>query len=305
MSIRDLDLNLLLVFEAIFLTGNVSHAARNLDLSQPAVSNALTRLRKQIDDPLFIRKGNGVTPTARAEAMIDPITVALRAIKQSIEPHSKFDPETSKRKFRLIVADPLEPLILPQLLNGADANSQITYESLAPQSYQIEEALLQDKSDLAVFLMPERIDGINSEPLLPMDLVVLARKGHPRVNGDTDSQELLQESYVNMIMDPKKMPNAAKSSFWQKLGLRVVLYVNKMSSIVQTVEVTDLVGIVPRVYAEYVAKHYALQIIDIKIPLNDQPFHLAWHKRNDKDHGVLWLREKIATAIKVLAGRSL
>ena len=304
MSIRDLDLNLLLVFEAIYLTGNISQAARILDLSQPAVSNALTRLRKQIDDPIFIRQGNGVTPTARAEAMIDPIRVALRAIKQSIEPYSKFDPETSKRNFRLIIADPLEPLILPQLLNGAEANSQITYEFLAPQSYQIEDALLQDKSDLAVFLMPERIDEINSEPLLAMDLVVLARKEHPRVNRDTDSQKLLQESYVNMIMDPKKMPNAAKSTFWQKLDLRVALYVNKMSSIAQTVEVTDLLGIVPRAYAEYVAKHYALQIIDVKIPVNDQPFHQVWHKRNDNDHGVLWLREKITTAVKGLVGKS-
>ena len=123
MNIRDFDLNLLLVFEAKYSSGNISRAADNLDLSQPAVSNALSRLRKQLDDPLFVRSGNGVVPTIRADEIIDPVRNALSTLQQSIGTTAEFDPQTSKRHFRLLVADPLEQIVMSRLLQSIGNNS--------------------------------------------------------------------------------------------------------------------------------------------------------------------------------------
>lgn len=293
MNTPKLDLNLLFVFEAIYTTGNISQAARQLNLSQPATSNALSRLRKQLDDQLFVRDGNGVVPTGRSEAMIESVRLALKTIEQSLDTSEKFDPLTSKRHFRIIVADPLEPFVLPGLLRDISLGTQITYELLPPQRVNIDDALLQDKIDLALFLTPGRNDGIVSKSLCPVDLVLLARKGHPRINGTISSEQIMQENHVGLPMAPGKLENSDKMTVWHKLKQRTVCHVNKVSSTAQTVAFTDLIGFVPRIYAEHIAKHYDLQIIELATPLSNQHFQMIWHKRNDVDNGQIWLRNKI------------
>jgi len=157
MNIRDIDLNLLVVFEAIFSAGNISKAAELSDISQPALSNALARLRKQLNDPLFVRKGNGVIPTARAEEMILPIREALAAIQRSIEPVAEFDPTTTERHFKLMIADPLEPIVVPALLQQQTGKrSNITYELQPPQAVNIEEALLSGTFELSTSSLSAR-----------------------------------------------------------------------------------------------------------------------------------------------------
>lgn len=297
MNIRDIDLNLLLVFEAIYSARNISQAAKYLELSQPAVSNALKRLRLQLDDQLFVREGNGVVPTARAEAMIEPIKSSLAAIQHGLSAAEPFNPQTSKRHFRLIVADPLEPIIMPELLNNITNDTQITYEFLPPQRVHIEDALIQDKIDLAVFLMPNRTSEILSEQLIPIDTVLLAREGHPRIEGFVTPEQLVQENHIGLLLAPGKLENSDKVRVWQKLKQRTICNVSKVSSIAKTVSATDLIGFAPRIYAEHVAEHYKLQIIKLETQLSNQYFHMVWHNRNDGDESHLWLRDKIKAAI--------
>jgi len=293
MNTRDLDLNLLFVFEAIYSTGNISKAARQLGLSQPAVSNALTRLRKQLDDQLFVREGNGVVPTSRAEGMIEPVRTALNTIQASIGPVESFDPKKTKKHFRLIVADPLEPLVMPNLLRYTETNDQLTFELLPPQSVNIEEALLQDKVDLAVFLMPGRVSEILSKSLFPVDLVLIARKDHPRINGSINAQQMAQENYVSLQMAPGKLENSGKVTVWQKLQQRVSCHVYKVSSIAQIAANTELLGFVPRAYAEHISHHCPIQILELDTPFSNQQFHNIWHKRSDLDPANVWLRNCI------------
>lgn len=301
MNIRDLDLNLLLVFEAIFATGNISKAAKQLDLSQPAMSNALARLRKQVDDPLFVRDGNGVIPTTRAENMIESVRVALGAIRQSMGDDVGFDPRTSKRHFRMIVADPLEGIIVPNLLTGITGDTQITFELLPPQLVQIEDALIQDKIDLAVFLMPARVPGLISEPLCPVNLVALARNKHPRIYRTLTQQQLLLENHVVLTLAAGKLSNSEKLTFWHQLNLKAVCQVYKVSSIAQIVSKSDLVGLVPKIYADQIADTYRLQVLELDFPISNQHFQLIWHKRQEADEGHIWLRNKILNQFKSTA----
>ena len=293
MNMRELDLNLLVVFEAIYTSGNISRAAENLNLSQPALSNALARLRKQMDDQLFVRSGNGVVPTTRADEIIVSVRNALSMIRQSINPEGAFDPKASKRHFRLIIADPLEQIIMPRLLQDIGSESHVTFELQPPQSTPVEESLLSGKTDLAAFLMHGKSSELRSKPLCPVDLLVVARSNHPRIRHPVTMPQLKKEGFVTISLSPGKLANSEKVTFWQRLHLKEACQVYKMSSVCQLVAQTDLIGLIPRIYAEQVASTYGLQVIDLPVALSNQQFHLTWRNSTDFDDGLIWLRNKI------------
>lgn len=297
MNMRDLDLNLLVVFEAIYSAGSISRAANKLNLTQPALSNALARLRKQLDNPLFVRSGNGVVPTALADEIIEPIRDALFAIEQSITPKDLFDPAVTKRHFRLIVADPLEQIVVGSLLRTIGHRSKISFELQPPQTTNVEQALLEGKTDLALFLMPIRMAELNNTPLCPMDLVLIARRDHPRVSALSPREEVMQEGFVALSLSPGKLENSEKVNILKRLQARQVCQVSKVSSIAQLVSESDLVGFLPAIYAHKVAAQHELQIIALPMPEIEQKFQLIWHRRFESDAGHMWLRDNIASAV--------
>lgn len=297
MNMRDIDLNLLVVFEAIYSAGSISRAADKLDLSQPALSNALARLRKQLDNQLFVRSGNGVVPTALADEIIEPIREALFAIEQSIAPKDVFDPAVTKRHFRLIVADPLEQIVVGSMLRTIGHRSEISFELQPPQAVNIEQALLEGKSDLAVFLMPIRVAELNNTPLCPLDVVLVARKGHPRISSQSPRDEVMKEGFVSLALSPGKLENSEKVNILKRLRARQVCQVSKVSSIAQLVSESDLVGLVPAIYASKVAVQYGLEIIAHPVPEIEQKFQMIWHRRFEADAGHMWLRDNIEKAV--------
>lgn len=297
MNMRGIDLNLLVVFEAIYSAGNISHAADQLDLTQPALSNALARLRKQLDNKLFVRSGNGVVPTALADEIIGPIRDALFSIEQSIRPKEWFDPAVTKRHFRLIVADPLEQIVMGSLLRTIGSDSEISFELQPPQTNNLEQALLEGKADLALFLMPIRVAELNNTPLCAMDLVLIARRDHPRVSAHSPREEVMREGFVALALGPGKLENSEKVNILKRLRPRQVCQVSKVSSIAQLVSESDLVGLLPAIYARKVAAQFGLEIIALPVPEIEQKFQLIWHRRFDSDAGHMWLRDNIARAV--------
>lgn len=297
MNMRGVDLNLLVVFEAIYSAGNISRAADQLDLSQPALSNALARLRKQLDNKLFVRSGNGVVPTALADEIIGPIRDALFSIDQSIRPKEWFDPAVTKRHFRLIVADPLEQIVMGSLLRTIGSDSEISFELQPPQSTNLEQALLEGKADLALFLMPIRVPELHNTPLCAMDLVLVARRDHPRVSAQSPREEVMREGFVALALGPGKLENSEKVNILKRLNPRQVCQVSKVSSIAQLVSESDLVGLLPAIYACKVAAQFGLEIMALPVPEIEQRFQLIWHRRFDSDAGHTWLRDNIARAV--------
>lgn len=296
MNMRDIDLNLLVIFEAVYSTGNISRAASQLDMSQPAISNALRRLRDQMDDPLFVRKGNGVEPTPRANELAEPIIETINTLKAALSPTDEFHPHRSTRVFRILMADPLEPVLLPPLLRKLDGSAGVSIELVPPQMGQVENLLTEDAIDLAVFLPVQQSKSLLIEPLGTLEVVLIARQQHPHV-GKMPLPQLMQTcGFAALNLSPSKLKNSEKITVQQRFKKRDVIVVPRVSAIPQLVAETDLLAFIPRVYADRVAARYDLQLVEVPMSIGDQPIHMTWHRRNAEDQGLRWLRNEISVA---------
>lgn len=301
MKIKDLDLNLLVVFEAIYDARNISRAADLLDLTQPAISNALKRLRTQTGDQLFVRSAKGVTPTTRADEMIGPIRNALALITQS-SIDKQFDPQTQVKRFQLLLADPLEALFLPTILN-AMSGTELSVELNPLQAGNIEDALISGKVDMAAFLLPPDVPGVCVQELFPLDLVVIAREGHPRISGSVSPEQLLVEDHVVFNLMRDRLPNTEKFVLSRREGFRKICVMHTLTTAIRSVAVTDCVAHVPRAYAEYAAPIFGLQVLTPPRQINDQQFYLVWHERNTEDPAHIWLRDLITRQAEAIRDR--
>ena len=151
MNFRNLDLNLLRVFDAIHAEGSTTQAAARLGLTQPAVSNALNRLRQQLGDPLFERGPSGMEPTPAARRIAPVLSDALRSLERSLGADQEFDPATSTREFRMIVPEALELMLVHPLLTRAAAMPGITFRLLPVNSPGYKDMVMSREADIAIF----------------------------------------------------------------------------------------------------------------------------------------------------------
>ena len=164
-ALKKLDLNLLKIFETMFLEQNMSRTAESLFLTPSAVSHAMRRLREALDDPLFERQGNKMVPTSACIRIAPQVLESLNALRKSLQQFSFFDPTTSEQQFTLAIHDALEPLYAPELFQKlSETSSTLGLSCIKLERQQLQRQLSSGQADLA-------IDG------LPMKLVALAVQG--------------------------------------------------------------------------------------------------------------------------------
>ena len=304
-SIRNLDLNLLVIFEAVYSAGNISHAARQLALTQPAVSNSIARLRDHFGDPLFVRDTRGVKPTIRSQQMIGPVRDALRLIGEQLEDGAEIDLATYKRLFRVVIADPLEPSIMPPLVREIDAHAPgIVVESRPASQTQIVTELNAGTLDLACFTYFASAPGLIIEPLCPIDVVAVARRGHPGIMEELDAETFARLGHVTFINELKSASNIERDIVQGGTIRRVPYMTGTLWSIAAMAGRTDLIGILPRTFAEELAEGFNLALYETPMPITSQSLYMIWHERNDRDIGHRWLRQRLADAASdVFVGR--
>ncbi|MEK1907783.1 MAG: LysR family transcriptional regulator, partial [Pseudomonas sp.] len=193
MNISTFDLNLLRVLDALLRERNVSRAAERLSLSQPAVSNALSRLRDQLDDPLLVRVGRTMQPTPRALALEMPIRDALQHIEQSLSDGAPFDPARSRQRFRIAVTDYVELILMPRLLRQLAELApglQIDIQHLSPSLPA--DALDKGELDLVLGRFEQVPVRFNSQRWVSETLHLLAQREHPLLAEGLDLQRFLQ-----------------------------------------------------------------------------------------------------------------
>lgn len=293
MNIRDFDLNLLPVFDAVMATGSVSRAAERAGLSQPAVSHALTRLRLALKDPLFVRAPGGVRPTAKAEHFARYAGAALRTLDVALQESDRFDPATTERRFTVHMSDLATGELLPRLMAALHRHApglrlvvqQLAGEAIAP-------ALDDGRLDLAFGYLPQ-LGGAHSQALLDERYVVLLREGHPQRGRITDRTSL--ESLEFILVQSHGEPAKALG----RLGLegRIRLSIPHFAVAPALLKATDLAVIIPERPALTYAAGGGLAVVEVDLGLPAVQVGIHWVWRVHHDPGHRWLRELITAEL--------
>ncbi|MDO6582977.1 transcriptional regulator LeuO [Photobacterium sp. 2_MG-2023] len=292
LSLRNVDLNLLTVFDAVMQEQNITRAAHNLGMSQPAVSNAVARLKTTFDDELFIRHGRGIQPTTRAKQLFGPVRQALQLIKNEL-PSSTFLPETSNRLFRLAVCNPLDIRFAPHILRQLG--------DLAPKAQVALEAGIE--SDMVQKLRYQELDfvidylrfddqGFTSTELFKDELVVVAAGNHPRIQGTLSAGEFVAEKHA--VLQPVQGARGfAEAVYHQAPSCHAAYQGGSLSNMMYVVGQSDLIAVMPKWLAQSMADTLSLQLMTLPFEGKTISGYLSWHDSSQKDKGHQWLRDQL------------
>ena len=295
-----MDLNLLLVFEAMVEERNVTRAAQRIGLSQPAMSNALARLRRAFDDPLFLRTAEGMTPTPKAQALVEPIRASLLPLRGLFEKSAAFDPSASDRVFHLLTNDYVELLLLAPLAHLLRAHSTRIRLRLQRAQNVFEPPpanSLVEAHDLAIGFYPDALvldNRVRSQLLWEEPNVCICRAGHPKVRANLTLRQYVEAEHV-AVFYKKQGPGVIDTLLAQKGYARQTAIVTPhFTSIPFLVAETDFIATVP----ERLARRFSgpLNLNTYPVPIEIPPLRLTllWHERFHADPAHQWLRERIA-----------
>lgn len=294
MNLRSLDLNLLLVFDAIYTERSISKAAVKLNLSQPAVSNALARMRDRLQDPLFQREGYGMTPTPRSKTLYKPIRQALDLLERGLRDNNDFDYAGSDREFVIAFEDYGEIVILPRFVDWLASTAPNVRICIRPErSSMLKTQLREGGVDLAMDYFALQEQGFNSKCVVTESLVCLARQGHPEI-GDVLSLETYL-SLRHVVITPRARTRPMIDLALTKRGFkrRISLVVPHFLSMPAVVRSSDLICTLPRRLAYLYADLYNLRAYSLPIRTPEFPAYLIWHDSFAKDPGHVWLRTNL------------
>ena len=293
---KSFDLNLLRVLIALHRTRSVSKAAAALDLSQPATSLALGRLRKAFDDPLFVRSHAGMLPTPRCTELADAAAKSIADFSEHVQNEPAFDPATSRRDFVITTPDVGELQILPPLM--AHLARQAPHCNLRSEPFAIADvagALEDGRCDLALGLFPnlER-PLLYAQQIFKQTIVCLVRADHPTVRSSRISMRRFLE-LSHAVVHPVGRSQELFEALLKERGhtRRVQLKTAHFLSVPSIIAATDMIATVPRTIAEYCIRRENLRIVEPPINIEPLPIRQFWHPRFHSDPAVRWLRESV------------
>ena len=307
MKLESLDLNLLLVFDALATERSVTLAAAKIGLSQPALSNALSRLRSLFGDPLFERVGGQMRPTPRARQLLAPLSEAIAKLREALETQTAFRPEASEREFLIATNDYVETLLLPSVVQQLQRDAP----SIAVRTVRTDylfippvDRLQSGELDLALGFFgetPRPHPGLLTRRLLGGRVVCILRKAHPRANRKFTLRTFVETPHVRPLY-PRNERLGSIDTILQSRGLsrRVAVTVPHYLSIPAIVAKSNLLGVVPERLARREARALRLKIFEPPIALPDITIIMTWHERLQFDRAHSWFRDCIAAASEKL-----
>jgi len=296
MELSSIDLNLLVVFRQLLIDRRVSQAAESLGLSQPAVSNALRRLRELLGDELFLRGPQGMLPTPYAEQLVEPVTSALDTLQGALTVRASFDPATSERHLTLAMTDVGEIYFLPLLMDRlAREAPRVTVRAVPVAEPSLKDDMAQGRIDLALGLLPQLQAGFFQQVLFRQPYVALMRQQHPLARtADWTADRYTRAEHVRVLSAGTGHGQVEQAL--ERLGLQrhVRLTVPHYVALGHVLASTDLLATVPQRFAERTAQPFGLVVRPLPLNLPDAVIHQFWHRRLHRDPGGQWLRSTVA-----------
>lgn len=296
------DLNLLVVFDAIMTEGSITRAADRLAMTQPAVSNAVSRMRTAWRDELFVKSGRNIQPTQRAIALWQQVQDPLKSLDQAIAP-SGFEAATSTRTFRISAADGVIDLVWPALRRVIEQEAPGIAIHAVPYNIINGEALLEN-AEVDIVLAVQGMmssDSLNSVHLYDSTYRVVMRKGHPLAKADLDLEEFAAADHLLVSLSGDTVGFTDRVLAQQGLKRRIAMTVNHFHGIAALVEASDLIAVVPTLAVEEAISSCRLAVTRTPVALEDSRLFAFWHRRQDRDEGVSWLVSQLNRLLKARA----
>lgn len=295
MDLARFDLNLLRVFEAVHVHRNASLAAESLGLTQPAVSNALRRLRRELGDELFIRTPAGMEPTPRAERLAAGVSQALALLREGVETTGDFVPAAARRRFTLLMSDIGEVVFLPRLIAFLEREAPgVTCRTVTAPARAARLALESGAVDLAVGFLPEFKTGFYQQRLFSQSYVCLVRRDHPQFGGQLTAKGFRGARHA--IVDAEGTGHGIVETVFERAGLEpeVRMRLPHFLAAPFLVAETDLVVTVPQRLGEIFARVLPLKLYAHPLAIPSFQVNQYWHRRYHKDPANQWLRSNFA-----------
>ncbi len=296
-DLRRLDLNLLVTLDALLAEHNVTRAAQRLHLSQPSVSVQLARLRALLDDPLLLPGPRGMRPTARADALREPLRAALETLGQAIAPPAPFEPASARQTWQVAATDyGATTIVLPVLarLRMSAPGTRLAVREMVPQ--HITRQAEAGRIDLAFHTVEGAPEGLRQRILFDERYVLAGRVGHPGLKRRPTLAQFCRLDHV--IVSPYGGGfHGPTDAALDTLGLKrnVALSVPHFLFVLSALASTDLVAMLP---ARLAHGHPALRVVAAPLAVPGYQMAMLWHERVHRDPAHQWLRAQILAAVQ-------
>lgn len=292
------ELTLLYVFNAIMIEGSVTRAADWLGMTQPAVSNAMARMRVLWRDPLFIKKGRQIEPTAFASSLWEQIRDPLHQLSSAVK-SGVFIPAESRRQFRIALTDvSVERLWLPLI-------SEITRQAPLIDVYAVPftqvgavDQLREARVDLALGPQGQNDRSLRSSFLFASHFKLVMGADHPLAGKPVNMRDFLAARHLMVSRSGEVQSHVDRVLMQDGLQRRVAVTVNHFSVVPDLLTHSDLLAVVPQRIADSDRFSAGLWVTDCPVAIDATPIYLLWHARMDRDPGLIWLRKLLETIVK-------
>ncbi|HET9232826.1 MAG TPA: LysR family transcriptional regulator [Candidatus Eisenbacteria bacterium] len=301
MNLESIDLNLLLAFDALATESSVTRAAAKLNMSQPAMSGALARLRQHFEDPLFVRTRGQMRATPRARQLSRPIASAIATLREALESEARFRPDASKRTFVISATDYVEALHLGKIVNAVRREGpRMSLRTVRPPQAFLppDEPLRAKEVDLALGLFPADVRPRREllAKVLTQDRIVgVVRVRHPRVGRALTLEAMVKLPQIRILF-PGDVGVGLVDTLLTSMGRQrdVALTIASLVAVPSIVANSDLLGFAPEQLARAWMGTGTIRIVKLPITMPDLPLTMVWHESRQADPAQTWLREVIA-----------
>jgi len=303
MNLGSVDFNLLKVLDALVTERNVTRAGKRLGRSQPAVSNALQRLRALLGDDLFVRGSNGFVLTPRAEAMRAPLREAIALVEGCLTQEPRFDPASATSVFRLSMPDRLSLSVVPPLHArlrklAPNASLQVLTADRKPALDLIDD----DLTDVALGWFDKKPGRLNAEFMMEEELFCVFRRDHPLLKRRAKFDMTAVLSFPHLVVSATGQRTAIFDDLLLRHGLRrqALVAVTNFTAVPHLLMRSDMIGVFTKLASDVFEKSFRLAKRPVPIDVGKIVTNMVWQASNDKDQRHAWLRQQIKAVYKAL-----
>lgn len=297
-KLSSIDLNLLLVLHTVIQQQSLVKAASKLHVTPPAVSNALSRAREVLADPLFVRSGRGLTPTPRALELAPVLATMFQQLELALGDSAVFHPASTTRSLTLALSDADQSARLPRLAKAFVRElPRARLEVVNVDTLLSTGGLAGTVVDVAIGPHPPPEEHVQVEPLYEEEGVLIARSDHPRIQRQISKEQFNSERHVDihLALGRGGVGHRIALQAFARLGLTrdIAVTVPSFAAAAMVVASTDLISGMPKRSAEALRRAMPLQILTTRLPPLRFPMTMMWHQRTDADPAAAYLRALI------------